>query len=168
MFFERLDLSLQLEISPLLFQLLIFKVCSFRFRLFPLLFFSTSILYYHRQFLLCVNVIEYTNVTKENLYNKMYTLNSVLFSVPITFSSIYPFLFKETPFLSNYVLNETLFYKLPITERKRWKNPHLFPLDRRLFLHALILWYSQFRRIMRICYSINCWIDCYIYVELFL
>lgn len=55
--FERLDLSLQLEISRLLFQLSIFKVCSFRSWLLPFLFFSTSILYYHRQFLLCVNVI---------------------------------------------------------------------------------------------------------------
>lgn len=56
---------------------------------------------------------EYTHVTKENLYNKMYTLNSVFFSVSITFSSIHPLLFKETSPLSNY--------ELPCTKEKDGK-----------------------------------------------
>lgn len=56
---------------------------------------------------------EYTHVTKENLYNKMYTLNSVFFSVSITFSSIHPLLFKETSSLSNY--------ELPCTKEKDGK-----------------------------------------------
>lgn len=43
----------------------------------------------------------------------MYTLNSVLFSVSITISSIYPFLFKETSSLSNY--------ELPCTKEKDGK-----------------------------------------------
>lgn len=57
--------------------------------------------------------IEYTHVTKENLYNKMYTLNSVFFSVSITFSSIHPLLFNETSSLSNY--------ELPCTKEKDGK-----------------------------------------------
>lgn len=43
----------------------------------------------------------------------MYTLNSVFFSVSITFSSIHPLLFKETSSLSNY--------ELPCTKEKDGK-----------------------------------------------
>lgn len=49
----------------------------------------------------------------------MYTLNSVLFSVSITFSSIHPLLFKETSSFSNY--------ELPCTKEKDGKI-RTFPL----------------------------------------
>lgn len=60
----------------------------------------------------------------------MYTLNSVFFSVSITFSSIHPLLFKETSSLSNY--------ELPCTKEKDGKI-RTFPSGQEIILHALTL-----------------------------